>query len=228
MATFYDLPNYVILYLFNNFTDFTTITISRFVNKNLNLILSNEKNKDEFLSDFSSLSTIEWYCQNIKFQPATTLPYIQNDNFNFIIQNVIQKNNLECLKDIYSKYILNDDIIDKSISQNNLECIQFLLDHNYNFSNQSVIIATKKGNLEILKKIINLKFKFNKHTCSEAARFGHLEILKYVLENGCQMNELICINAAFNGHLHILQYAHQNGCYWDEETCYRAAAEGHL
>ncbi len=77
MTTFYDLPNYVILYLFNNFTDITTITISRFVNKNLNELLSNDKNKDKFLSNFSSLSTIEWYCQNINFKPSSIQPYIQ-------------------------------------------------------------------------------------------------------------------------------------------------------
>ncbi len=230
MATFYDLPNNVIIYLFNNFTDITTITISRFVNKNLNELLSNDKNKDKFLNGISSLSTIEWY-----FQPTTTLPYIQNNNFNLIIKNVIRNNNLEFIKEIINKYIIDINTIVQSLTKDNVQCVKYLLD-----SKRTNLIDNKKAHLDDLIYAYENGCKFNSFHYSIATEYNSLECFKFIHKCGILFDEHVSIYAAYFGwrlqakssqrldHLEILQYAHENGCEWDERTCSAAAENGHL
>lgn len=167
----------------------------------------------------------------------------------------IDDENIDMLKWLKSKGCpsVSKKITMAAVQNGNYEILEWLFDTDYEFDNDILEVAAKKGFIYMVEEI--LTFGYSSSEVDEAfllfAEHGHLDGLEWCLENGINFNPLwrtravqggnlnvliglnsyprfpedenLCTEAAKIGDKKILIWLRENGYEWSEETVMYAA-----
>ena len=91
------------------------------------------------------------------------------------------------------------------------------------YIHRHVSIAAFHGNYEMLVWLLEHGFQWDQNSTSQAATGGNIEVLKYLILLKCPWSEDVCINAAKKGHLELLKWAKESNCPWPASRMFPAA-----